>query len=214
MAERGEAGRPPRVGVFGGTFDPVHVGHLIAATEFRHALRLDRLLFVPAATPPHKIGQAISTDADRLAMLRLALADDPAFEISTVELDRGGTSFTSELLALLDAVLAPVRLVFLMGADSLRDLPTWHRPDEIARLAELGVALRPDVAVDPEAVYREVPEARGRVRLVPIPLIGVSSSDIRARVRAGAPIRYQVPAAVEAYIRERRLYLEGAWPAA
>ena len=202
----GSTARPARIGVFGGTFDPVHLGHLIVATELRHALALDRILFVPAGRPPHKPDLEISDDAHRLAMLRLALDGDPAFAISTVDVDRGGLSYTSELLAILRRELNPVDLVFLMGEDSLRDLPTWHEPGRIAALAELGVALRPGVAVDLEAVLRAVPEARGRVHLVPTPLIDIASRDLRRRVATGAPIRYQVPAAVEAYIREHGLY--------
>lgn len=195
-----------RIGVFGGTFDPVHLGHLILAGELRHALALDRVLFVPAGRPPHKTGQAIGDDAHRLAMLRLALADDPAFAISTVDLDRAGTSYTADLLAILHRALAPAKLFFLMGEDSLRDLPTWREPERIAALAELGVATRPGVAIDLEAVLRAVPAARGRVHLVPMPPIGIASHDLRRRIRAGEPIRYLVPAAVETYIADSDLY--------
>jgi nicotinate-nucleotide adenylyltransferase len=197
---------PPRVGVFGGTFDPVHVGHLIVANDLRHALRLDRLLYVPAGRPPHKTGQLVTDDADRLAMLRLALADDPAAEISTADLDRVGPSYTADLLAILAAELAPARLVFLMGEDSLRDLPNWSRPGEIATLAELAVAARPGVDFDLESVYARVPEARGRIAFAPTALIDVASSDVRRRVAEGRPIRHLVPRAVEEYIRARGLY--------
>lgn len=195
-----------RVGVFGGTFDPVHVGHLIVAADLRFALGLDRLLFVPAGRPPHKPADLVSDDEDRLAMLELALADDPEAEISRVDMERVGPSYTAEMLAILHARMPAARLVFLMGEDSLRDLPTWRGPEEIARLAELGVATRPGVEFDPEAIYREVPAARGRVRLVETVQLSVSSSDIRRRVREGRPIRYQVPVAVEGYISERGLY--------
>jgi nicotinate-nucleotide adenylyltransferase len=139
-------------------------------------------------------------------MVRLAVAGNPAFEVSTADLDRGGPSYTADLLARLAVELAPAGLVFLMGEDSLRDLPTWREPGRIAALAELGVATRPGVAIDVEAVYRAVPAARGRVRLVPTPAIGISSRDLRRRVAGGAPIAYQVPAAVERYIHERGLY--------
>ena len=195
-----------RVGVFGGTFDPIHLGHLIVAAEMRHALDLDRVLFVPAARPPHKTTRPIGDDAHRLAMLALALAGNPAFEISTIELDRAGLSFTVDTLADLAVSLAPTSLVFIMGEDSLRDLPTWHEPDRIASLAILAVAARPGVGIDLDAVVRAVPAARDRVRLVPIPLIGISATDIRRRVAAGEPIRYQVPSRVEDYIRRHDLY--------
>lgn len=209
MAARRGHGAGARVGVFGGTFDPIHLGHLIVASEVRHALALDRVLFVPAGRPPHKPEQPISDDVDRLAMLRLALAGNPAFEISTVDLERPGPSYTADLLAILGEGLAPAELVFLMGEDSLQALPTWHQPGRIATLAELGVATRPGVPLDLDAVYRAVPETRGRVRLVPSPAIDVSSHDLRRRVATGAPIAYQVPAAVEAYIAARGLYRTG-----
>jgi len=195
-----------RIGIFGGTFDPVHVGHLIVAADLRHALRLDRVLFVPAGRPPHKDADLVSADGDRLAMLELALADDPLAEISTVDLERPGPSYTVDLLAILRHRLPDARLVFLMGEDSLRDLPTWRRPNEIARLADFGVAARPGVAFDPEATYARVPAARGRVSVVETIQISISSSDIRRRVRTRAPIRHQVPRVVEEYIAERGLY--------
>ena len=197
---------PNRIGIFGGTFDPIHLGHLIAATEMRHALRLDRVLFVPAARPPHKSTRHVSDDTHRLAMLRLVLTDNPAFGISTIELDRPGPSYTSDTLAALSTMLAPASLVFLMGEDSLRDLPTWHQPDRIVSLAVLGVATRPGVVADLDAVFQAVPPARDRIRLVQIPLIGIEATDIRRRVAAGEPIRYQVPPPVEDYIRRHNLY--------
>lgn len=197
---------PARIGVFGGTFDPVHVGHLIVALDLAFALKLDRLLWVPAGRPPHKDAAIVSDDADRLAMLRSALADEPRAEVDLTDLNRRGPSYTADLLAHLAARWTGARLLFLMGEDSLRDLPNWHAPNEIARLAEFGVALRPGVVFDPTAVYAAVPAARDRVHLVETPQLSISSSDIRRRVREGRPIRHQVPAAVEAYIAEHGLY--------
>jgi nicotinate-nucleotide adenylyltransferase len=202
-----EMSRLPRIGVFGGTFDPPHLGHLIIATELRHALSLDRVLFVPAGRPPHKEGQIIGEDEHRLAMLRLALADAPEFEVSTVDLDRRGPSYTADTLDLLCDLLRPVVLIFLMGEDSLRDLPLWHEPNLIAARAELGVARRPGVKLDLEAVYTAVPAARGRVHLVEVPEIDISSRELRRRVALGLPIRFQVPRTVEDYIRRHGLYL-------
>lgn len=201
--------RAPRIGVFGGTFDPVHIGHLIIASELRHALDLDRLLFVPTGQPPHKADQAISADADRLAMLELAIGDDPAFEISTVDLERAGPSYTADLLTLLSGQLPGAQLLFLMGEDSLRDLPTWHQPETILALAELGIAARPDIDLDLAALYDRLPDARGRIHVVPTTLIGVSSSGLRRRVREGRPIRYLVPRSVETYIMSNSLYHSG-----
>ena len=195
-----------RIGAFGGTFDPIHVGHLIAATELRYALGLDRVLFLPAGDPPHKMDQRIAPAPHRLAMLRLAVADEEAFDVSSLDLNGGGPSYTVDLLARLHAASGPASLVFLMGEDSLRDLPTWHQPGRIATLAEIGVARRPGVEVDMTALMDAVPEASQRVHLVPIPEIGISSRDIRQRIRAGAPITFQVPRPVEDYINRNGLY--------
>jgi nicotinate-nucleotide adenylyltransferase len=196
----------PRIGVLGGTFDPVHNGHLHIARALREALALDRVIWVPAGRPPHKAGQIVSDDDDRLAMLELALAELPGDEVSRIDIDRAGPSYTADLLELLRAELGPSRFFFLMGEDSLRDLPTWRDPERILRLAELAVAGRPGIAVDLETVTRSLPTARGRVHIVPIPEMAISSSDIRKRVRAGEPIRHLVPAAVADYIEERGLY--------
>lgn len=195
-----------RIGIFGGTFDPIHLGHLIAATDLRHALNLDRVLFVPAMRPPHKSSQIISADEHRLAMLRLAIEGEPAFAVDTIELDQAGASYTSDTIGLLGERLRPAVLWFLMGADSLRDLPTWHRPDQLARLAYLGVARRPGVQVDVESVLRQVPAARDRVSMIPTVEVGISASDLRRRVAAELPISYQVLPRVERYIRDHRLY--------
>lgn len=198
---------PPRIGLLGGTFDPIHLGHLIAAAELRHALGLDRVLLIPNAAPPHKPGLPISSAADRVAMLRLAISEVPWLAIDTIELERGGLSYTVDTLRSLNARLAPAALVFLMGEDSLRDLPTWRDPTEIVAQAELGVATRPGIVVDLDAVYRAIPQARGRVHIVGVPEIGIASRDIRQRVIDGRPIAFQVPEAVERYIRSQRLYL-------
>lgn len=197
-----------RIGIFGGTFDPPHLGHLIIATELRHALSLDQVLFVPAGQPPHKAGQIISDDRHRLAMLDQALIDTPEFGVNTVDLDRRGPSYTSETLLLLQERLRPTELVFLMGEDSLQDLPTWHRPDLIVERAEIGVARRPGVDMDLATVYAAVPAARKRIHLVEVPEIDISSRDLRRRVIEGLPIRYQVPRAVEEYIDRHGLYQE------
>lgn len=195
-----------RIGIFGGTFDPVHLGHLVVAADLAHALRLDRLVFMPAGRPPHKDANLVGDDDHRLDMLRLALADNPSFEISTVDLERDGPSYTADLLDLLAEREPDATLVFLMGEDSLRDLPTWHDPERILRRAEIGVALRPGVGVDLAELHQRLPATRDRVTVVPTPLIGISSTDIRRRVAAGEPVRYQVPDAVLAYILRNGLY--------
>lgn len=195
-----------RIGVLGGTFDPVHNGHLAIASSLREALDLERVVWVPAGQPPHKQGQIVSSDADRLAMLELAVAGSPVDAISRADLDRGGPSYTADLLEILHRQFAPNTLVFLMGEDSLRDLPAWHDPERIIRLAELAVAARPGIETDLDVIERQIPTARGRIFLVTTPEISISSSDIRRRVRDGEPIDILVPPAVARYIADHGLY--------
>lgn len=197
----------PRIGVFGGTFDPIHVGHLIAAEILRHTLRLEQVIFLPAGRPPHKPSQVLAPDADRVAMLKLALAGQPAFTISMIDLERPGYSYTARSLELLREELPiGVELYFLMGQDSLRDFPNWRYPDQIARQVRLGVAQRPGFDIEVAAIEAAVPETAGRIELVPIPLIGVSSRDLRQRISCGKPFRYQVLPAVADYIERHGLY--------
>lgn len=200
-----------RIGVFGGAFDPVHIGHLIAAEILRHTLRLEQVIFLPAGRPPHKPSQVLAPDDDRVAMLRLALDDQSVFSISMIDLERPGYSYTARSLEILLADLpADVELYFLMGQDSLRDFPNWRYPDQIARLVRLGVAQRPGFDISVAAVEHAVPETAGRIELVPIPLIGVSSRDLRRRICAGEPFRYQVLPVVADYIQRHGLYLTAA----
>jgi nicotinate-nucleotide adenylyltransferase len=196
-----------RVGVFGGSFDPIHIGHLIIAEILHYELRLDEVLFLPAGRPPHKPEQELAADHHRLAMLRLAISDFEGFSLSTVDLDRPGNSYTAETLQILKEQLgSSAELIFLMGQDSLRDLSKWREPDKIVERARLGVARRPHVQVSLDAIVREVPEAAGRIELVDVPLIGLSSSDIRKRIRAGDPFHFQVPHGVANYIALHGLY--------
>ncbi len=199
-------GRPRRIGVLGGTFDPVHNGHLYIAHALRDALGLERVIWVPAGRPPHKVGQIVSKDRDRLAMLDLALAGSTSDEISMIDIDRCGPSYTADTLEILAERFTPSRLFFLMGEDSLRDLPTWHDPERLLGVAELAVAARPGVDADLESVARQVPAVQGRVHLVPTEEIAISSSKIRRRVRENQSIEGLVPALVETYIRDHGLY--------
>ena len=201
-----------RVGVFGGTFDPVHLGHLILAEEARCGLALDRLLLVPAAQPWRKSDRAVTPARHRLAMLRLAVADDPYFDVSTVEVERGGPTFTVETLAALRTELGPaVDLVFILGEDALLDMPHWHDPEGILRLARLGVAARGGgPATDLTDLERRLPGVSSRVTVVPMPQVEISSTEVRRRVREGGSIRYLVPPPVQAYIAEHELYRAGS----
>jgi nicotinate-nucleotide adenylyltransferase len=185
--------------MFGGTFDPPHVAHLALAERAREQLGLDRVVFVPAARPPHKPAESVS-DADvRLAMTRLAVQGNPAFRVSRYELLRGGTSFTVDTLRALKRAHPRARLYLLIGADSLADFHTWREPDLIRRLATLVVAGRPGA--------RSAGAGRGR-RFVRLggPALDVSSSEIRARLRRGLSVRYLVPDAVVRYATRRRVY--------
>ena len=199
-----------RVGVLGGTFDPPHLGHLILAQEALQALDLSQVLFVPAGEPWRKAGRELSSRDHRLAMVRLAVGDNPHLAASTAEVDRRGPSYTAETLAELRQQFgSEPELFFIMGADSLTDFPHWHQPHRILELARLAVAERAPLGDEgfQEGIPEEMAEAlRERVVWLPMPLIAISASAVRERVRQGLSIRYWVPAAVEEYIHRHRLY--------
>jgi nicotinate-nucleotide adenylyltransferase len=198
-----------RLGVFGGTFDPVHLGHLASAEEAAYRLCLPQVLFVPAQHQPLKGAAPRASAADRLAMLRLAVADNPCFDVSTAELDRPAPSYTVDTLRALRAAHGPAcELYFLLGVDAANTLADWREPAELLRLARLVVMTRSDVRQPDWAVLRALaPDAAQRVALLAVPDIDLSSSDLRRRVAAGEPIRYQVPEPVRAYIEEHGLYV-------
>jgi nicotinate-nucleotide adenylyltransferase len=203
-----------RIGVYGGSFNPVHLGHLLAAECSREQACLDRVLFVPAAVPPHKRDRAIATAEDRLAMLALAVGGHEAFAVSTLELDRGGVSYTIDTLADLAARHPGDTLVLLLGPDAVAGLPTWRDPGAIldgweVRAVErdglddvASIVARPDVAALLGA-ERASGLIESRIRM---PAIGIRASDLRAAVAAGRSIRYRTPRAVEAYISAHGLY--------
>ncbi len=190
----------------GGTFDPIHNGHLILAEQARKHLELDQVLFVPAGDPPHKPDRVLAAASDRLAMVRLALEDNEHFECSTVELDRPGPSYTIDTVRQVLGLLGePTDAYLLMGADEARELMEWRDPRGNQALATIVVADRPCCRF--EDAIGPLPEdfARKLVRLE-MPGVDISSTDIRERVRAGRSIRHLVPSAVEHYILENRLY--------
>jgi nicotinate-nucleotide adenylyltransferase len=196
-----------RLGILGGSFDPVHLGHLIVAEILAYELTLEHVLFLPASQPPHKPTQVLAPNVDRLRMIELAIDAIPEFSVSTLDLDRPGPSFTVDTLEVLKSrVSAATELYFLMGMDSLRDFPRWRNPARIAELARLGVARRPGVDVSPREVELLVPIAHDRIDIIDVPLIDISSSDIRDRVRSGRPYRFQVTPVVARYISETGLY--------
>jgi nicotinate-nucleotide adenylyltransferase len=193
-----------RVGVLGGTFDPVHVGHLVLAERARDALRLDLVLFIPAGEPWRKAHRDITHASHRLAMLHLAVDDNEAFGISDVELRRDGPTYTADTLAALAGERLDDEFFFIVGSDALADLPNWHEPGRIVRHAMLAVAPRDDQLTDPASLG--IPGIEDRVLTFAMPRIDVSSTDIRARITAGASVRYLLPDPVLHYIEEHALY--------
>jgi len=203
-----------RVGILGGTFDPIHYGHLVIAEQVREALGLDRVLFVPARIPPHKQDEEIAAAADRAAMVELAIAGNPAFVISRIELERDGPSYTADTLEALAGEAARGGVArdffFILSSEALASLHAWHDPDRILSLCRLAVVPRPGTPLPtgPELAARFGDRADRIVAVETVPVAN-SASDVRDRAAAGRSIRYLVPPAVEAYIREHRLYRSG-----
>jgi nicotinate-nucleotide adenylyltransferase len=185
----------------GGTFDPIHVGHLIAASEVRHRFDLDRIMFVPTGQPWQK--ESFSDPEDRYQMTVLGAADNPCFAVSRMEIDRLGPTFTVDTLrALRDFHGTDTSLYFILGADAALKLDTWHRVEGMEDLAEVVAVARPGFDIS----NLDLKPGWPRLNLLSMPQIDISSSDIRARVRTGRPIDYLVPRAVARYIAERGLY--------
>jgi nicotinate-nucleotide adenylyltransferase len=196
-----------RVGVMGGTFDPIHHGHLVAAQEAASALHLDRVIFIPVWQPPHKVDKPAASPEDRLCMVRLATEANQRFEVSTIEIDHPGPSYTVDTLRRLQERDPEADLHFIVGMDSLVELPRWRDPADILRLASIVALYRPGWnTVDLADFARALPESEGRVSLVAMPELDISATDLRERARDGRPIRYLVPDAVAGYIEARRLY--------
>jgi nicotinate-nucleotide adenylyltransferase len=193
-----------RVGILGGTFDPVHIAHLRLADEAREALDLDEVLFVPAGDPWRKSERAIAAATHRLAMLELAVEGNGDFGISDIEIRREGPSYTADTLETLAGERLDDEFWFIVGADALSDLPNWHEPARIVAHARLAVA--PRELQDLNVAALTIPGIAERIDTFPMTRMDVSSSDIRARVAAGRSIRYLVPDAVAAYIAEHGLY--------
>jgi len=193
-----------RVGVLGGTFDPVHIAHLRLAEAARESLALDEVLFVPAGQPWRKSDRRIAAAEHRLAMLELAVAGNEDFGVSDLELRRPGPTYTAETLELLAGERLDDEFYFIIGADALADLPNWHEPQRIVAHATLAVAARE--LEQASAATLEVPGIAARLEPFPMIRMDISSTDIRARVSAGRSIRYLVPDAVARYIAEHGLY--------
>lgn len=196
-----------RLGIFGGTFDPLHIGHLILAAEAVDQLKLSRLLWVLTPVPPHKLDQPITPFEHRLAMLERVLEADGDFELSMVELDRPGPHFAADTVRLLAQAHPNAHLVMLLGGDSLHDLPNWHMaPELVAACHEFGVMRRPGDAVDLAHLESQLPGLQAKTCFVEAPLLDIASSEIRRRVRQGHAFRYFLPPEVYAYIRSEGIY--------
>jgi nicotinate-nucleotide adenylyltransferase len=198
---------PTRLGIFGGTFDPPHVGHLILAEIALSSLELDRLLWVLTPDPPHKQGRLISPLPQRLELLHAALAGDERFELSRIDINRPPPHYALDTVRLLRENHPDAQLIYLMGSDSLRDLPTWRQPQEfVLACDEIGVMRRPGAVFDLARLEEQLPGLGQRVRFVEAPLIEIAASDIRRRAAAGLPYRYFLPEKVYQLIQSNGLY--------
>jgi len=196
-----------RVGILGGTFDPPHIGHLVLAAEAQSQLELDRILWVLTPFPPHKAGQEITPIEHRLDMLLAMITDNPGFELSRVDLDRPPPHYALDTVRLLTSSHLRDEMIYLMGGDSLRDLPTWHRPRDFVMACEaIGVMRRPGDEIDLDALETIIPGLTKKVRYIQAPLIDISSSMIRQRIASGQSYRYFLPPEIYQYIRRYRLY--------
>jgi nicotinate-nucleotide adenylyltransferase len=191
----------PRIGIMGGTFDPIHHGHLVAASEAAHVFALDEVIFVPTGMPYQKTGRNVSAGEDRYLMTVIATASNPRFSVSRVDIDRPGETYTIDTLRDLRAERGPdAELFFITGADALTEILTWRDSDELFKLAHFVGCTRPGHQLSLGSLPRE------NVSLIEIPALAISSTECRARVRSGDPIWYLVPDGIVQYISKRKLY--------
>ena len=198
---------PDRIGLFGGTFDPPHLGHLILASEAQSQLELTRLLWILTPEPPHKQELVITSIEHRLAMVKLAISDNPNFELSRVELDRPGPHYTLDTVQIIAKQNPEAEIVPIIGGDSLRDLPTWYQSKELLYACHwVGVMRRPSDSANLEALEHELPGISSKVHYVDAPLLEIASREIRSRIANGRSVRYYLPQSVYEYINEYHLY--------
>jgi nicotinate-nucleotide adenylyltransferase len=198
------------VGVLGGTFDPIHIGHLVVAEEARIKLGLSEVLFVPAGQPWLKLERNITPATHRVEMVHRAIAGNPHFKLCTLEVERPGPSYTVDTLTMLQKQLgSEASLFFILGRDTLAELPLWKEPRKVVQLCRLVVPPRLG-SRDLKHLETAIPELQDKVIQLDMPVIGISSSEIRQRIAQGLPIRYLVPAEVEKYITEHKIYSTSA----
>lgn len=195
-----------KLGVFGGTFDPPHLGHLCLAEYAADALDLERVIFVPTGDPPHKRGAVREPIQHRLPMLERAIAGNERFTISRIDIDRPGPHYTVDTMRLFVEQMPDVDWYFIMGTDSLLSLNTWYRPDELIKLCKLAVIARPKADASPAMHEEAIPGISQRVIMIESPLIAISSTGITERLLEGRSVRYLVPDSVLSYIKQYGLY--------
>jgi nicotinate-nucleotide adenylyltransferase len=198
------------LGILGGTFDPIHYGHIVAAECARDAFKLDRVIFVPAARPPHKEGVEVLDSQERLHMVSAALKDNPHFAVSALEIERPGLSYTIETIEFFQEQYTGVQIYFIMGTDALLLLNTWKEADRLAAMCRFIIVTRPGYHLDrSHAGLQDItPVLWDNLQVLPVPGLHISSSDIRQRVARGQTIKYLLPPVVEEYILQRGLYVK------
>ena len=198
-----------RIGIFGGTFDPPHLGHLILAAEATAQLGLDRLLWVLTPDPPHKRNQQLTPVNIRLELVHAALRDDPNFELNRVDLDRDGPHYTLDTVKIIHQQNPMDELFYLIGGDSLHDFPNWYKPNQLlAEVTGLGVMRRPGDQIDLSRLEMALPGVIQKINFVDAPLLEIASHEIRSRIAAGRPYRYYLLPAVYDCIKEKGYYLK------
>ncbi len=198
-----------RIGVFGGTFDPPHLGHLILAAEASSQMKLDKLLWVLTPDPPHKRDQHLTPIEIRFELVKLSLMDDPSFDMSRVDLDRPGPHFTLDTVKLIKQEFPDAEIYYLIGGDSLHDYPNWHRPSELLdELNGVGVMRRPGDKVDLDLLESQVPGISEKIYFIEAPLLEIASHQIRRRIRQGRPFRYYILPVVYKRILEASYYFD------
>jgi len=199
-----------RVGIFGGTFDPPHVGHLILAMEAMDQLSLDKVMWVLAPNPPHKQGKRITPVDIRIELVNIAIGDDRNFELSYADINRPGPHYILDTMYILREEFPDADLAFLMGGDSLHDLLEWHKPREFIDACDhVGVMRRPGEVINIDHLIKEIPALEAKMEFIDAPLLEISSNQIRQLIRNGQPYRYYLPVGVYHLIEESGLYVQG-----
>jgi nicotinate-nucleotide adenylyltransferase len=200
-----------RIGIMGGTFDPIHYGHLVAAEAAREAFCLEKIIFVPAGIPPHKVQEEVTPARHRYLMTLLAIMSNPYFEISRIDLERGGVTYTVDTLADLKKEFSEAIIYFITGADAILEILSWKSPAQVMSMADFIAVTRPGHDLDQlsEALGSFYSEFQEQIHILEIPPVGISSTALRRRLKEGRTVRYLVPDTVVTYIENRGLYTNG-----